>query len=135
MIFSKNEGTATRAVGENRFMESHCNSGIPFPTLIMAACSMREPRKYASPAINLLSIVVINWKHLIPGAIGTFKSLRFIIGKPVQIMVGHGKGYRFTQGARRCDVIDDAVLFNTDKILTVQLQVFFCCRRYLVKIL
>src|SRR5690554_6263131 len=60
--FKRNEGTVIKYVGLNLRMESHCNSGIPDPTRMIPAPNFRAPKKYAKPAINLRSMVVINCK-------------------------------------------------------------------------
>jgi len=60
------EGTTIMMFGENRLIESHWSSGIPFPTRMIPAPSFRTPKKYASPAIKRLSMVVISW-NVSPG--------------------------------------------------------------------
>src|SRR5690554_832657 len=60
--FKRNEGTVIKYDGLNFRIESHCNSGIPDPTRIIPAPNFRAPKKYANPAINRRSIVVINCK-------------------------------------------------------------------------
>lgn len=60
---------------------------------------------------------------VVRGTVGYSEGNSFIIGQPLQVLIGHGEGHRLAQCSGRGNIVDDLVFRDADEIFIVALQV------------